>query len=144
MDPVDVLIEFLETFRPHGPLPILWVGAGASAAAGYPTLWQLEEQLRKRLPGSTKTGFELIDAFVAKYGPTLLSSELETHIGEPRKFVELHRALARLAGAGWFKSVYTTNYDELLIEDALKDQGIRYVPQTLVVPTPGCARMSSA
>jgi tetratricopeptide (TPR) repeat protein len=127
---VAELVRFLEMFREHGPLPILWVGAGASAAAGYPTLWQLEELLRKLLPGSTKTGFELIDALVEECGKALLANELETHLGKPRKFAELHRALARLAGAGLFSAIFTTNYDEL-IEDALKAEDIHYVPQAL-------------
>lgn len=127
---VAELVRFLEMFREHGPLPILWVGAGASAAAGYPTLWQLEELLRKLLPGSTKTGFELIDALVENFGPTPLSNALETHLGAPRKPVELHRAVARLAGAGLFGAIFTTNYDEL-IEDALKTEDIHHVPQVL-------------
>jgi hypothetical protein len=38
--------------------------------------------------------------------------------------------MARLAGVGSFAGVFTTNYDEL-IEDALKDAQVRYVPQVL-------------
>lgn len=128
--PVSELVSFLEIFRKHGPLPILWVGAGASAAAGYPTLWQLDERLRRLSPNSTQTGLELIDTLVSKLGRTLLASQLQTHLGATRKFVELHRTMTRLADAGLFGAIYTTNYDEL-IEDALKAEGIHYILQVL-------------
>ncbi len=65
---IDSLALFLDMFRAAGPRPILWVGAGASAAAGYPTLGQLEAHLRTRLPASTSTAFALVDEFVAAYG----------------------------------------------------------------------------
>lgn len=65
---VRARVRFVELYREAGPLPILWVGAGASAAAGYPTLWQVEKILRQRLPDSKKEGFELIDEFIDEYG----------------------------------------------------------------------------
>lgn len=125
---VSALVGFVEMFRINGPRPILWVGAGASAAAGYPTLWQLEELLRKHLSDCTESGFALIDAFVSELGLTTLANELETHLGKPRPFVGLHEAIARLAKGGAFHAIFTTNYDEL-IEDALKAQHTHFVPQ---------------
>jgi hypothetical protein len=125
----DTLARFLEMFP--NPLPILWVGAGASAAAGYPTLAKVEAYLRTRLPGATAaTGFALIDEYVTEYGSTALENELETLLGPQLAPAGLHVSLARLAGAGRFAAVFTTNYDEL-IEDALKARRIRFVPQIL-------------
>ncbi len=127
---VEALLLFLDKFRAPSPRPILWVGAGASAAAGYPTLWQLEAKLRAQLPGSTETGLALVDAFLAEWGSAGLDDLLETELGAPRRPAALHGSIARLAGAGLFEAVFTTNYDEL-IEDALKEAGVRYVPQIL-------------
>ena len=126
----EALHLFLTSSGPTGPKPILWVGAGASAAAGYPTLWQLEEQLRARLPGVDKTGFALIDAYLDAWSPADLENLLETQLGAPRKRASLHGSLARLAGAGVFAAVFTTNYDEL-IEDAIKAEGIHFILQIL-------------
>ncbi len=125
-----LLKRFLAKSAAPQPKPILWVGAGASAAAGYPTLWQLEEKIRAELPDTDKTGFELIDAYIEEWSPTDLENLLETHLGAPRKPAALHGSLARLAGAGVFAAVFTTNYDEL-IEDALKGEGVHFVPQVL-------------
>lgn len=122
---LDSLTHFLEMFQ--NPRPILWVGA--SAAAGYPTLAQLEAHIRTRLPGSTKTSFGLFDEYVATYGAAALQNELETLLGPHRPPAPLHVSLARLAGADRFAAIFTTNYDEL-IEDSLKARGVRFVPQS--------------
>jgi SIR2-like domain len=129
---VDSLVFFLNMFRAPGPRPILWVGAGASAAAGRPTLGQLDAHLRSRIPPSASTGFALVDEFVAEYGTAPVESALQTLLGPPRPFAELHTAMAHLAGAGVFDAVFTANYDEL-IERALEASGVRFVPQVLAL-----------
>jgi hypothetical protein len=128
--PAEALTRFLQLYQPKGPLPILWVGAGASAAAGLPTLAMLEERLRQALFNCTATGFELIDAFVKEYGEASMANQLQTLLGGSFRPVGLHEAMARMAGRGLFAAIFTTNYDEL-IEDALKGGSIHYVPQVL-------------
>jgi hypothetical protein len=127
---IEALKRFFAKATSPQPKPILWVGAGASAAAGYPTLWQLEEKIRAELPDTDKTGFELIDAYIAEWSSADLENLLETQLGAPHKPAALHGSLARLAGAGLFAAVFTTNYDEL-IEDALKTEGVHHIAQIL-------------
>jgi hypothetical protein len=67
---VAELVTYFQVQKSPGPRPILWVGAGASAAAGYPTLARLEALLREHMPGETRTGFELIDAYIQRYSKT--------------------------------------------------------------------------
>lgn len=125
---VQTLRRFLELYRVNGPRPILWVGAGASAAAGYPTLGQIETILKQSLPGETQTGYALIDVFIEEYSRNDLANTLQTHLGAPKKPVGIHQAIARLAGADVFGHVFTTNYDTLL-EDALKEASIPFLTQ---------------
>jgi hypothetical protein len=127
---VQELGDFLERYRARSVHPVLWIGAGASAAAGYPTLGQLEQLLRAQLPGVDKAGFALLDAFIAKYSEADLILELQQHIAQPRPFVPLHEALACLARGGVCPLLLTTNYDRL-IENALSAAGVVFVPQTL-------------
>lgn len=127
---VDELVHFLEMFGTSGPHPILWVGEDASAAAGYPTSDELLGVLRQHMPGSTKTDFEMINELVAMQGATTLENELETLLGPQRTPIGMHMSMARLAGAGCFAAIFTTNPDET-IEDALKRAGVRFVPQIL-------------
>jgi tetratricopeptide (TPR) repeat protein len=122
--------DFLQRYRDSGVHPVLWVGAGASAAAGYPTLGQLEQRLRAQLRGVDKSGFALVDAFIEHYSEADLELELQRHIGQPRLFVQLHEAMARLAGGGVCPILFTTNYDRL-IENALTAAGVAFVPQIL-------------
>ena len=127
---VQELGDFLQRYRDRGVHPVLWVGAGASAAAGYPTLGQLEQLLRAQLRGVDKSGFALVDAFIEQYSEADLELELQRHIGQPRPFVQLHEAMARLAGGGVCPILFTTNYDRL-IENALTAAGVAFVSQTL-------------
>lgn len=126
----DKLTLFLERYRKNGPHPILWVGAGASAAAGYPTLGQLEELLRKELPGETATGFELIDRYIADYSETDLVNFLQQHLGVPKGPAPIHEAIARLAQAAVLGPLFTTNYDRL-IEQALTTLKVAHTVQVL-------------
>ena len=127
---VQELGDFLQRYRERGVHPVLWVGAGASAAAGYPTLGQLEQRLRAQLRGVDKSGFALVDAFIEQYSEADLELELQRHIGQPRPFVQLHEAMARLAGGGVCPILFTTNYDRL-IENALTAAGVAFVSQAL-------------
>lgn len=72
--------------------PILWVGAGASAAAGYPTLAAVEKHLRESLPGSAASGFALIEEYVTEYSRASLGLALERLLGTARKPGELHES----------------------------------------------------
>lgn len=127
---VQELGDFLQRYRERGVHPVLWVGAGASAAAGYPTLGQLEQLLRTQLQGVDKSGFALVAAFIEQYSEADLELELQRHIGQPRPFVQLHEAMARMAGGGVCPIFFTTNYDRL-IENALTAAGVAFVSQTL-------------
>lgn len=124
------LAQFLSRYRKTGPAPILWVGAGASAAAGYPTLAKLAEILRQELSSTETDGYRLVDAYVAEFSPTDLEKVLQQHLGAPRSAAPIHGAIARLAGARVFPILFTTNYDRLL-EDALGDEKIPHVVQSL-------------
>ncbi len=124
------LAQFLSRYRKTGPAPILWVGAGASAAAGYPTLAKLAEILRQELSSTETDGYRLVDAYVAEFSSADLEKVLQQHLGAPRSAAPIHGAIARLAGAGVFPILFTTNYDRLL-EDALGDEKIPHVVQSL-------------
>jgi NAD-dependent SIR2 family protein deacetylase len=126
----EELVTFLEHYRDLRLKPVLWLGAGASAAAGYPTLAGIETILKKRLPASRATGFDLIADFTAQFSRADLAAILQKHLGEPRRFAPLHEAVARLASSGVCPFLFTTNYDRL-IENALTDAGIPFVAQSL-------------
>ena len=126
----ESLIRFLSRYVKSGPRPILWVGAGASAAAGYPTLAKLESLIRTELPGATETGFALLDRYVREFGRADLANLLQQHLGVPTGPVSIHEAMARLLDARVFGSVFTTNYDRL-IELALGAQAVPHTVQVL-------------
>ncbi len=136
MDPgtdpqIAELTSFLEHYQDDVDLhPILWIGPGASEAAGYPTATQIEALLRKRLPGSEATGPALAEAFVDRFSEADFIAILQRQLGEPRASTPLHTAVARLAGAGVCPVLFTTNYDRLL-ETALGERGIPFVVQAL-------------
>lgn len=132
---VEDLSRFLEHYRQRQLHPILWVGAGASAAAGYPTLGQIEGLLRAELPGVDLEGFALMDAYLAAWSKADLGWLLQQKLGQPRPFTPLHTAMARLAEAGVCPLLFTTNYDRLL-ENALGAAGVGFVVQTLQANLP--------
>src|SRR5262245_16081745 len=83
--------------------PALWVGAGASVAAGYPSTSVLEDAMVRRAddPIDRKGSFfEIADAFVASMGEGALADLLQEVLGPPRPPAALHRHLARLARTG--------------------------------------------
>ncbi len=123
------LLALLERGMAHADRrPILWVGAGMSIPAGYPSLSQLAERCRRGslvdLP-ETLTGFELIDAFVEANGEGELRKVLSVEFShKPHALV--HEELVRLP----WHAILTTNYDELL-EDSLKAISKPYLPVRL-------------
>lgn len=128
--PIEQLTQFLRHCREINLDPILWVGAGMSAAAGYPTLSGVEMRLREWLPGIEKSGFDLIDAYVEKYSEANLAALLQRIFSPARQVGPIHRSIARLAGAGVCPILFTTNYDRLL-ETALAEEGVPFLSQTL-------------
>ena len=128
--PTSELVAYLERYQGRGLPPILWVGAGASAAAGYPTLSQLEDLLRKDLRGVDVSGPELVDVYIKTYSRNDLGLFLQRHLAKPLPHAPIHVAIARLAAAGVLPQLFTTNYDRLL-ENALTALGTRFVPQVL-------------
>lgn len=111
--------------------PVLWVGAGASIAAGHPSTGALVDALVAAAadPIDPALPFEQVaDAFVASQGAGALGDLLQRLLGASRPATELHRALARKAAD--FAAIVTTNYDDLL-ERALGEAEARFVFQTL-------------
>lgn len=71
----------------------------------------------------------VVDAFVASTGRAQLADLLQRHFRAPRAPTAAHRALARLADAGCFHAVVTTNHDTLL-ERALDEYAVPYLVQS--------------
>jgi hypothetical protein len=90
--PAAQFIRFLQHYVPSGPLPVFWIGAGASAAAGYPTLTQLKRIIQEELGDSRREG-DFIEAYVQHYSRVDLMNFLEGKFGEPRAFAPLHLAI---------------------------------------------------
>lgn len=116
-----------------GRRPVLWVGAGASVAAGHPSTGELvaalvdaaDHHIDPALP------FEQVaDRFVKSMSKGALDDLLQCLLGGPRPLTPLHRALARAAADGKLTAIITTNYDDLL-ERGLADGGVRFVHQSL-------------
>lgn len=119
--------------------PVLWVGAGASVAAGYPSGQAIIERLRDYSEDPIPPDLELAevaDRFVASSGRGALQEALYQLFREIRDPTPFHRALARLAGARdnggrpLLAAIVTRNYDSL-IERALTDHKVVHVVQTL-------------
>ena len=106
----------------------LWVGAGMSIPAGYPSLGQLAERLRKASPEKLDEDLDplqTIDAFVKANGKGELQRALADVFTQKRP-MPYHTELVKLP----WKGIITTNYDELL-EDALKQIDRKYIKVTL-------------
>ena len=123
--------------------PLLWVGAGASVAAGYPGTKAILKALAERAddPIDENAPFpKVVDDFVDSRGAGELGDILQK-LFEPKSKEDLqptrvHGDIARLAGEGRFFAIATTNYDDLL-ERALSDAGVPYVLQPLEGNAPG-------
>ena len=112
--------------------PVLWVGAGLSVAAGYPSTGAIVSAMRevadRDLPGDEFTA--VVDAFVGAVGPGEVGDVLQVPFQAPHEPTPTHTAIARLAATGRFTAIVTTNYDDLL-ERALAAAGVKVVVQTL-------------
>ena len=112
--------------------PVLWVGAGASIAAGHPSRAELEAAIREDADVHIAPGLDLpavADAYVAANGRGPLNRLLDRRLRRPACTpTAFHRAVARLAHA--FAAIVTTNCDRLL-ERALEQAGVMPVVQTL-------------
>jgi NAD-dependent SIR2 family protein deacetylase len=113
--------------------PVIWVGAGASMAAGYPStnalVAAMVDEADDPIHGS-KSFFEVADAYVKSMTKGALSDLLQRVLGPPQAPATLHRHLARVAGVGAFHTIITTNYDDLL-ERTLADAGVPVMLQVL-------------
>jgi len=130
----EALGRFLESRK-----PVLWVGAGLSIGAGYPSTAKLVEALRQASEDTLPDGlpfFQLVDAYVDANSKGDLQRQLQRLLaevnadGSPRRPTSTHTAIARLAGAGRFRAIVTTNYDALL-ETALREAGVDFLHQTI-------------
>ena len=113
--------------------PVLWVGAGASIAAGYPTRDQLAAAIREDADSELPAGLglhALADAYIRADGPGPLNRLLfRMFQGQDHQPTAFHRAVARLArSAQVFSAIVTSNHDRL-IERALEAEGVAHVVQ---------------
>ncbi|WP_082207277.1 SIR2 family NAD-dependent protein deacylase [Corallococcus macrosporus] len=127
---------------------VVWVGAGASQAAGYPGTAALLNVLRQLaddpLPPDGEFT-EVVDAFVTSMGTAALAQVLEQQLGKPRPPTAFHRALARLVKIGIVRTIITTNYDPLL-ETSFHDAEVHVTTQVFdenftVVASPNTPRL---
>lgn len=126
---VEALLKTLE----QSPKPVLWVGAGLSIAAGYPSAKSLADAIRAKADAEIPAGLSfthVADLFIQSNSPGELADVLQQQIGAARQPTAAHHALARLARAGCFETIVTTNYDDLL-ERALQDEGVTLIVQSL-------------
>jgi tetratricopeptide (TPR) repeat protein len=116
-----------------GKRPVLWVGAGLSIAAGYPTTSALIDALVAAADDPidrTRSFYEVVDAVVTSVRAGRVRDVLQGLFQPARQPTPLHRALARLAKAGTFAAIVTTNYDDLM-ERALAAEAAPFVLQPL-------------
>lgn len=112
--------------------PVLWVGAGLSVTAGYPSLDQVLSALRAAADRDLSAGdfTQVVDDFVKKMSRGRLNNVLQRLFQRPHEPTETHRAIARLAAAGRFTAIVTTNYDDLL-ELALATAEVKVLVEVL-------------
>jgi hypothetical protein len=116
-----------------GKRPVLWVGAELSIAAGYPTTGALIDALGAAADdpiGRKLSFYEVVDAAVASVRAGRVRDVLQQMFQPARPPTPLHQALARLAKAGTFAAIITTNYDDLM-ERALAAEAAPFVLQPL-------------
>ena len=111
--------------------PVLWVGAGLSVAGGFPSMDGIVTAMRAAAPRELAAAelTTLADALVNAGRAGVLDEILERHFEVPRDPTPTHRMIARLARAGCFAALVTTNLDDLL-EQALAAGCVKVVVQT--------------
>ena len=129
IQPIDASVGALK--RQLHDRSVIWIGAGTSIAAGYPSAARLVAALKQAAddPITADDFPEATDQFVGSRGEAALRVLLQREIGGGRPLTEIHRSLARLAKAGHIHTVITTNYDDL-IERTLSDHGVPFLLQT--------------
>lgn len=148
---IDPLLALANTLYTNKGVYAVLLGSGVSRAAGVPTGWEVTLDLVRRLAVMEKAdvGDKPEAWFVGKYGKAPSYSELlntlarapaerrnllhayfeptEEDRQEGRKVpTPAHRAIARLAAAGYFRLIITTNFDQLM-ETALRESGVNPV-----------------
>ncbi|RKH09522.1 hypothetical protein D7X74_29440 [Corallococcus sp. CA047B] len=128
--PIPATVQFLRNALDEHS--ILWVGAGVSVAAGYPSTGALIARMRERADDPLPDGdfTEIADAFIASRSRSSLSALLQEQFATPRPPTDFHYAVARLAQQERIQTIITTNYDDLL-ETALRSTGTPVLKQTL-------------
>jgi hypothetical protein len=113
--------------------PVVWIGAGLSMGAGYPSTGNIVAEMNKEAGGTldtTKDFFAIADDFVNDLSRGALANLLQRLFATPRPPLASHHAIAKLAKDGRLHAIVTTNYDPL-IEDALRAAGVPHLLQTL-------------
>jgi S1-C subfamily serine protease len=113
---IDDAANYLKKGRMFGEKPVLFLGAGASVAAGV-------KPMRELMPAAFKCS--TFEEFCAKIGPLTESERfrylfeyLQNDQQDPFHVTDGFRALGRLIRDMYFDLILTTNFDPLL-EDAL-------------------------
>jgi NAD-dependent SIR2 family protein deacetylase len=121
---IDNLAALIRTKRDNGARFIVMLGAGASVDAGVPPMSQLMEQvLEKYDQGGQGSDYDRFDRFWGRVDKNTRDSILKEYLDKhPSKG---HESLARLVREGYFDTVVTFNYDDLL-EQTLDKLGVDY------------------
>lgn len=139
----------MSVFNNKGVYALL-LGSGISLPAKIMSGWKVTEDLVKKLAAiqSETISGDAFEWFKVKYGcdaeysmlleqlghkPSEMESLLRPYFEPTEEDVEFgykkptnaHKAIAEMAKRGYFKVIFTTNFDRLL-ETALDEQGIRY------------------
>lgn len=121
---IDDLAQLILTKRKAGSKFIIMLGAGASIAAGAPSMKTLATSVLTKYDqagsGEPETRF-------SDYWDDLDPSTREDILDEflDQSPTEGHRSLARLVEAGYFDAIVTFNYDDLL-EAAMRDLNVAH------------------
>ena len=149
-DPIDYFSTLVMSIFNNKGVYALLLGSGISLPAKILSGWKVMEDLIKKLAAVQGDGIpkDAFDWFKNKYGcdveyPKLLEqlgrkpAEMESLLQgyfEPsaedrnlgyKKPTVAHKAIAEMAGRGYFKVIITTNFDRL-IETALDEDGVKY------------------
>jgi len=119
---VTVLAEFLRDSK-----PALWIGAGASMQAGYPSTEQITQTLMRKMGKASPPDLDFrkaADEFVKEMGRPALADEVAKLLSKPRQPTTFHAAIARLCRERRLSTIITTNYDNL-VERTLDHASVR-------------------